>query len=184
MGGYRALMGEVLCVNYWGEVLAEELLAALLPLEGLAPWRELLAAQREDEARHAAQTRALLLGWGRDPLAGGRVEDFTFFETFRDFRGRGALPALCCLCENELLSARHFAGLCRVARRAGDPEVEGLYRQIVEDESRHGRSLGEALPDRPELLEARREARERMEAVISTPYLRLMVAYPPARRTR
>jgi len=181
---YRELMGAVVAVNYWGEVLAGDLLGEVLTHEDAAPWRAMLEAQRDDELRHAEQTRALLVRWGQDPLEGGAVTDFTFHDIFREFAARGVVPGLACVGENEGLSSQHFAQITRIARHVGDPEVVDLYRTILKDEVRHSQSLLAALPDNPENTATREEARERMEATMSEPYLRLYVCYPPPGRRR
>ncbi len=181
---YRALMGAAVAVNYWGELLTWRLLDGLLERPEVEPWRALLEGQRDDEIRHTAQTRALLVGWGQDPEGSGAVTDFTFHDVFMDFAGRDALSAMACVGENEALSARHFSQLSRIARTAGDPEVVALYREIMADEVSHSRAILAALPQTPAVAAARQEARERMEAALSEPYLRLYLRYPPPGRRR
>ena len=181
---YRALMSDVLAVNYWGEVLTLELLARALAAGPPDPWRAMMSRQLLDETRHANLTRRLLLDRGVEPRLGERG-DFTFHGVFMDYGRRGLTEALACVGENERLSARHFGQLVRIAQEAGDGEVVSLYREILVDEITHSQNILAALPaDVPAVTAAREDARGRMERAFSEPYLRLYALHPPPRRRR
>lgn len=170
---YRHAMNEVLSVNYYGELLAIELLERAA---GTGLSRDLLLRQQREEARHAEQTRTLLLARGYDPDVVDAPAAFSFAPVFTLYMGGDALPALACLCENEILAARNFRLLARIARSFGDAEVEGMYRTIAVEEAGHAAALAAALPDDADVVAARASSRARMERVVSVRYLRLLAA--------
>ncbi len=176
---YVQHMNDVLAVNYFGEVLALELLARVLSTREAAPYRTLLGRQVVDEARHASAVRSLLRSRGRDPLRDDAETDFTYHRVFAD-HGQGSVEeALACVAENERLSARNFGQLLRIADGVGDSEVASLYREILVDEINHSTGLIAALPDEPAVRAVRRDARLRMERTYSRAYLALFGAHHP-----
>ncbi len=164
-------MNEVLSVNYYGELLAIDLLGRAV---GSGVSRDLLLRQQHDEARHAEQTRVLLLARGYDPDLQDSPAIFSFAPVFAEYTGGGPLPALACLCENEILASRNFRLLARIAGAFGDTEVEALYRAIAVEEAGHAAALAAALPDDPDVAASRAAARVQMERVVSDRYLRLL----------
>jgi len=176
---YLQRMNDVLAVNYYGEVLTLELLARLLASPLAARHRTLLTRQLLDENRHAHAVRALLRSRGRDPVVDDRETDFTFHGVFQDF-GQGSVEeALACVAENERLSSRNFSQILRIADAVDDPQVRSLYREILADEINHSNALMAVLPDDPAVIEARRDARTRMERSMSPRYLALYAAHHP-----
>jgi hypothetical protein len=178
-------LNDVVAVNYYGEVLAVELISKLLTDKHFYRYREILSRQLVDETRHANITRKFLLARGRDPLRDDRPGDFTFSEIFRDFMARGGEGVLALLGENEKISSRNFTNLIQIGAAQHDEELVSLYSEILNDEVTHTTQIFKWLPQNdPAIDKARDEARKRMTETFNPRYLRLFARYRPQGKSR
>ena len=177
---YIQLTNDVLVVNYWGELLAVELLAALLAQENSYAYRKLLTRQLLDETRHANITREFLLDRGRDPIRDDTVAASTYAKLFEEWVSKSFEEALTFLGTNERSSSRNFASLIKVGQGADDEPLVSLYSEILGDEANHARNIFAALPKSDELAHASAGASAQMKATFNLPYGKLAQAYPDA----
>lgn len=177
---YIALTNNVLNVNYWGEVLAVELLAHLLSGRPTDDFTRLITRQLMDETRHANVTRALLLDRGTDPIRQGGPEEFTYNRLFTQWRGRSVEEVLLFIGTNERVATRNFSSLIRVGRHEGDDALVGLYSEILNDEVKHTHDVFDTVPETAANAAAITEAETDLSGAFSRRYMELGAAYRSA----